>query len=398
MNYSRIQVIGYVFLLSLLSILGPLNIDMYLPSFPLIQDDLSTNAMYVQMSLTSCLLGLSIGQLIFGPLSDAVGRKRPLIISLIGFTIFSFICAFSPNIVLLIFFRFMQGFFASCGIVLSKAIARDLFDGRALTKFFTILMVITSVAPLIAPLLGGFILSIPDSTWGMIFYALTGLGVVITLISTWKLKESLTKEYRIPTNFKSTVNSLVELLKEREFLGYVLAVGFIHGGSFAYVSGTPFVYQELYGVTPQMFSLLFGINGVAIVLGSFLFGKLSDFFSEWRVLKWFIISSMFTSLAILISAIIMGPLFIMVISIFTYMMSIGCVLTGTFTLGMRGKYHNAGSASAHLGTLPLIFGAIATPMSGLIEGSAIPMGATICITAWIGSIFFLKLTTNPDVV
>ena len=245
--------LALAFLLASLGFLGPLNIDMYLPSFPAIQTDFNTTASLVQMSLTACLIGLAAGQIVIGPISDAKGRRNPLIISISLFALSSLLCAFAPNITALIIGRFLQGFTAAAGVVLSRAVVRDVFSGRELAKFYSLLMVINATAPLIAPMAGGAILLLPFATWHTIFYSLSIIGVLIVIIITFRLKETLPIKRRTPGSVKNSILTLGSLIKDRSFIGYALTVGFIHGGSFAYVAGTPFVYQDLYGVSPQTF-------------------------------------------------------------------------------------------------------------------------------------------------
>ena len=256
-NPTGKQRLGLAFLLSMLGILGPLNIDMYLPSFPDIATDLGTGASLVQLSLTTCLLGLAVGQIIVGPISDAQGRRKPLLISIFLFAVSSLLCALAPNIATLVVARFLQGFTASAGIVLSRAVVRDVFSGRELTKFFALLMVINSTAPMIAPMAGGAILLMPFASWNTIFYFLSLIGLLIVLTVAMRFPETLPAEKRIPSSIGHSVRTMGNLLRDRSFIGYALIVGFIHGGSFAYVSGTPFVYQGIYDVSPQVFSILF---------------------------------------------------------------------------------------------------------------------------------------------
>ncbi len=177
--------LALAFLLSMLGMLGPFNIDMYLPSFPEIADDLGVRASLVQLSLTACLIGLALGQLVFGPISDAHGRRKPLLISIFLFSLSSLLCALAPNITTLVAARFLQGFTASGGIVLSRAVVRDVFSGRELTKFFALLMVINATAPMIAPMAGGAVLLMPFATWHTIFYFLSMLGIFIVLTITF---------------------------------------------------------------------------------------------------------------------------------------------------------------------------------------------------------------------
>ncbi|WP_424237710.1 Bcr/CflA family efflux MFS transporter [Bhargavaea ginsengi] len=383
--------IGLALVLGLLAILGPLNIDMYLPSFPEISRELGTGASQVQLSLTACLIGLALGQIVVGPISDAQGRRKPLIIGTSLFALASVFCALAPNITVLIIARFLQGFTAAAGVVLSRAVVRDVFSGREMTKFFSLLMVINAVAPVVAPMLGGAILAIPSASWETIFYALALIGVLIVVIVGTKLKETLPPEKRIPSSIGSSVTTMGSLLKDRSFIGYALVVGFVHGGSFAYVSGTPFVYQQIYGVSPQVFSILFGINGVAIITGSFIIGRFGGIISEKKLLQAAVTVAAASTFILLIMTIIKGPLASLVILIFIYMTTMGMIITSTFTLGMAKQGGRAGSASAVLGMLPSLLGAAFTPLSGIAGATAVPMGATLFGTSLIGLIAFMTL-------
>ncbi|MEW5069246.1 MFS transporter [Bacillus subtilis] len=384
--------LALAFLLGMLAILGPLNIDMYLPSFPEIAEDLSASASLVQLSLTACLVGLTIGQLIVGPVSDAQGRRKPLLICIFLFALSSLFCALSPNITTLVAARFLQGFTASAGLVLSRAIVRDVFTGRELSKFFSLLMVITAVAPMVAPMTGGAILLLPFATWHTIFHVLMIIGFLLVLLIALRLKETLPPEKRIPSSIGTSVKTMGSLLKDRSFMGYALTVGFIHGGSFAYVSGTPFVYQDIYGVSPQVFSILFGINGLAIISGSFIIGRFGGIIHEKSLLRIAVITAVIATAVLLTMTMIHGPLATLVISIFIYMITIGMVLTSTFTLAMEKQGHRAGSASALLGMIPLLLGSIVSPLVGINETTAVPMGAIMFVTAVIGSLAFFGLT------
>lgn len=384
--------IALAFLLSMLGILGPFNIDMYLPSFPEIGEDLGASASLVQLSLTACLVGLAIGQLIIGPISDSQGRKKPIVISISLFAFASLLCALAPNITTLLVARFLQGLTASAGIVLSRAVVRDVFSGRELTKFFALLMVINSTAPMIAPMTGGAILLLPFADWHALFFFLTLLGFLIVTVIGFRLKETLPPEKRSPSSIKHTVLTMGSLVKDQSFIGYALIVGFVHGGSFAYVSGTPFVYQGIYEVSPQVFSVLFGINGLAIITGSFLVGRLGDRYHERKLLRVAVIASNCATLLLLTMTIIKGPLAMIVIPIFFYMMSMGMILTSSFALAMEHQGHRAGSASAVMGMLPLIIGSMVAPLVGINETTAVPLGVILSSTSLLGTVLFFTLT------
>ncbi|WP_394138742.1 Bcr/CflA family efflux MFS transporter [Cytobacillus oceanisediminis] len=384
--------LALAFLLSMLGILGPFNIDMYLPSFPDISEDLSSRASLVQLSLTACLIGLAVGQVIVGPLSDAHGRRKPLLIGISLFALSSLLCAIAPNITTFIAARFLQGLTASAGIVLSRAVVRDVFSGKELTKFFALLMVINATAPMIAPMTGGALLLLPFASWETIFYFLCVLGVFITIVIYLRLKETLPPEKRVPSSIGNSLRSMGGLFKDRSFIGYALIVGFIHGGSFAYVSGTPFVYQGIYGVSPQVFSILFGINGLAIITGSFLIGRFAGIIPERSLLRTAVCIAVSATSVLLVMTIIKGPLFMLVIPIFIYMTSMGMIITSSFTLAMKNQGHRAGSASAVIGMLPLVLGSAVSPLVSIDETTAVPMGTILFITSFIGFIAFFTLT------
>lgn len=384
--------LGLALLLALLTVLGPLTIDMYLPAFPEISEDLGANASQVQLSLTSCLLGLAVGQVVIGPVSDARGRRGPLLVCIALFVLSSALCALAPGTMTLLLGRFLQGFTAGAGVVLSRAVVRDVFDGPALTRFFALIMVVVAVAPMVAPILGGGVLWLPFTDWRSIFWTLALLGVVIITVVALRLPETLPIERRIPGTVGGGLRAMGGLLRDRRYLGYTLVVGLLHGGSFAYVAGTPFVYQDLYVVSPQVFGVLFGINGVAIILGSATVGRLSERFGERALLLVAVITALVATAVVLATALSNGPLVLLVAPIFVYMTCMGVVLTGSFALAMHGQENRAGSAGSLLGALPMLIGAMVAPMVGLDESTAVPMGVLLFGTAALGLLAMVTMT------
>ncbi|PFG04509.1 multidrug effflux MFS transporter [Bacillus sp. es.034] len=382
MNLSKTKRIQLALLLGSLAILGPFTIDTYLPSFPTIVNDFHTNASLVQISLTTCLLGLGLGQLIIGPMSDVHGRRKPLLIFLTLYFLSSVICAIAPNIYTLIVSRFIQGFAAAGGLVISRAIVRDLFSGRELTKFFASLMLVGNLGPIIAPITGGAILTF--TSWKGVFIVLACIGMVFTLIVSLKLEESLPTEKRIPGNFKQVITNFGLLLKDREFAGYAFTQGFTTAGIFAYVSGISFVYQNIYGVSPQVFSFLFGVNGVGLIIGTQMVGRLSDYIPEKTFLKIGLGLSNTAALLLLTALLLKAPILYVAIPIFFLVMSISIIGTSAFSLAMETKGHVAGSASALLGVLPFLLGSLTAPLVGVAgEYSALPMGIIILSASFL---------------
>ncbi|WP_026703027.1 multidrug effflux MFS transporter [Salibacterium aidingense] len=365
-------------LLGSLAAFGPLTIDMYLPSFPSIANDLGTSASLVQLSLTACLLGLAGGQLVIGPISDMKGRKIPMMISLSVYVAASLLCVFAPSIWILIAARFMQGFSASAGIVISRAVVRDLYTGKELTKFFALLMLVNGLAPILAPLAGGTILEL--TTWNGIFAVLSFIGLFMLITVFLMLPETLRDENRSSTGIKHTVLTFGALIKDRTFAGYSLAQGLVMAGIFAYVSGTPFVYQGIYGVSPQVFSVLFAMNGIGLIIGSQLTGRLAGIVDETKILFIGLIVTTSASTFLLLMILLQAPLVFLVIPIFLVVSCVGVVTTTCFSLAMESQGHRAGSASALLGLLPFLFGATSAPLVGVAgENTAVPMGLIIFI-------------------
>lgn len=390
---KRIQL---ALLLGSLGLLGPFTIDTYLPSFPTIVKDYHTTASLVQISLTSCLLGLGLGQLIIGPLSDVKGRRKPLIFFIILYLLASLTCAIAPNIYFLIGFRLVQGFAAAGGLVISRAIVRDLFSGRELTKFFTMMVLVGNLGPIVAPIAGGGILAFTN--WHGVFVALACLGAVLLCIVLLKLEETLPVENRVPSNLSQILKNFGSLFKDRTFLGYALSQGFTVAGIFAYVSGIPFVYQNIYGVTPQQFSFLFGVNGIALIIGSQMVGRLADFVQEKTFLKIGLVISNVAGAWLLIALLLKAPLFAVAIPIFFFVSSISIIGTTSFALAIESQGHIAGSASALLGVLPFVLGSITAPLVGIAgANTGVPMGAIMFCASFLAFLSYFSLVRKASI-
>lgn len=371
-------------LLGLLAMLGSLNIDLYLPALPEVAVDLGTRASLVQLTLTGCLLGLAVGQQVVGSISDAGGRRRPLLVSLALFVLCSAVAALAPSIAVLIVARVLQGLTASAGIVISRAMVRDLFTGAELTAFFGMLMAVNAAGPMLAPALGGMILLLPGATWRTVFAVLAGLGALILALAALRLQESHPPERRIAASPGSVLRTMLGLLRDRGFLGYAVIAAFVQGGSFAYVAGTPFVYQGVYGVSPQAFGLLFGLNGLAIMSGSTVVARLSRRVPTRALLRTAILLAVSAAAVLVLALAMHGPLVTVVVPIFAYMTGMGMTATSAFSLAMEAQAHRAGSASALLGMAPQLVGAGAAPLVGVLGVTGVPMGSIMLATATVG--------------
>ncbi|WP_258112363.1 multidrug effflux MFS transporter [Alicyclobacillus sp. SP_1] len=393
---KRMHQFRFAFMLAVFSGLGSLTFDMYLPSFPQMMKFFGTNASMIQASLTSCLLGLALGQITMGALSDVFGRRKPLIISMIIYCLSSFGCALAPNMEVFIALRFVQGFSVSAGTIAS-AVARDTFRGTDLTKFFSLMSVMSSVAPLVAPLAGSTIILF--TKWEGVFYVLGSVGFILCITTIYRLKESLQEENRIRSDLSVMMHNFKTLLGHRRFMGYVLAQGFILGGIFAYVAGTPFVYQKIYGVSPQGFSMLFALNGIVLIASSQMVRKLVGKISEQRILHFGLGMSFVSTVIAFFVVLIHGPLFALVLPLVCYVASMGTIGPVSFSLAMNSQGHIAGSATALLGMIPFLLGCISSPLVGIAgEYSAEPLGIILLTASLlaIGSYVFLTCNKRMD--
>ncbi|WP_328607318.1 Bcr/CflA family multidrug efflux MFS transporter [Amycolatopsis sp. NBC_00345] len=381
----------FLLILGGLSAFGPLSIDMYLPALPRLAVDLGASDSTVQLTLTAFIVGLAVGQVVAGPLSDAYGRRVPLLIGLALYVVGSVAAAVSPDITLLIVARAVQALGAAAGLVISRATVRDLFSGKAMTKFFSMLMLVNGLAPIIAPVLGGQLLNF--TTWRGVFWVLTGFGVLLLVVVAVAMPEPLAVENRTPARLGGVLRTYAGLLADRSFLGYALASGLMFAGLFAYISGSSFALQGVYGLSPQQFSLVFGLNGVGIVLAGQLNGRLVGRYSERTLLAAGLIVAAVGGLGVLVAVTAGLGLIGLVIPLLVVVSSIGLVMPNASSLALAEHARSAGAASALLGVLQFVIGGVATPLVGLGgPGTAVPMGATMAGFGVLALLAFLTLT------
>ncbi|QNR19888.1 Bcr/CflA family multidrug efflux MFS transporter [Exiguobacterium sp. Helios] len=377
-NTSPIQTkrLTLILILGSLAALGPLSIDMYLPAFPDMSRSFGASASSIQLSLTACMLGMAIGQIIVGPLSDVRGRKRPLILALFAYLLASLACAFAPTIEILIALRFVQGAAGASGIVISRAIVRDLFEGPELTKFFAALSLVNGTAPILAPIIGGQILRFGD--WRVVFYLLAILSTLMLIAVAFRLPETLPVHHRVEGNLKTTFGTFGRLLSDRTFIGYAFAQAFAMGAMFAYISGSPFVLQNIYGASPQQFSFLFGLNGIGIILAAQTAGRLAGRVDSEKMMRIALTVVALAGICLFLALTLSDSLILVMIPLFFVVSSVGMISTLGFTLAMQNYGSTAGSASALLGLLPMLVGSLVSPLVGVMgEESALPMGLII---------------------
>lgn len=388
------QRLVYALVLGLLASLGPLCIDLYLPALPEMAGELNTSTATAQLSLTAGLLGLGVGQLIFGPYSDKLGRMRPLLVSLTLLLFASLWCALAPNIDQLLIARLLQGLAGAGGAVISRAIARDLYSGHELTRFFALLMLVNGLAPIVAPVLGGAMLQFMD--WRGIFGVLAGIAVLLFTLASLKLSESLPAKRRSQGGILAMLQSLGGLLTQRQFMGLCLTQGFVMAGMFAYIGASPFVLQQIYGLSPQMFSLCFAINGVGLIISAQISSRLSIHWGERKVLKGGLTLAAVSSLLLLLAASLHAPLVLLLVPLFFSVAVIGIVGPTASSLAMQSQGDKAGSASALIGVSMFALGACSVPLTGLGGTSSVSMALTIVGCYAIAILLFKLLVRKPQ--
>ncbi|MGY4974343.1 Bcr/CflA family multidrug efflux MFS transporter [Streptomyces nigrescens] len=377
-----------------LTAVPPLSMDMYLPALPQVTAALHSPAATVQLTLTTCLAGMALGQMIVGPMSDKWGRRRPLLAGMVIYVLATALCAVATNAELLIAFRLLQGLAGAAGIVIARAVVRDLYDGVAMARFFSTLMLISGVAPVVAPLIGGQILRLTD--WRGVFVVLTAVGVALTLLVWRKLHETLPPERRHSGGLGQTLRTMRDLLADRVFSGYALVGAFAFAALFAYISASPFVVQEIYGASPQTFGLLFGINSVGLVAVGQINGKLLvGRVGLDKVLgTGLALIALAATALLLMSAGVFGHVGLVptAAGLFVLMAAMGLVMPSTNTLALLRTPHAAGSASALLGTSTFLLGSVASPLVGIAgERTAVPMALVQLSCAVLALVCFLGM-------
>ena len=374
---------------ALLSAFGPFMTDLYLPAFPELMEYFDTTTSLIQLSLTFGVIGLAAGQLVIGPLSDKYGRRRPLILSLTVFVVSTLICLLCRDVITFICFRLLQGIAAAGGVVISRSIAVDLYEGKEFTRFFAMLSAVQGLAPIVAPIAGGLLLGITD--WRGIFAVLLLIGVAI-LAAAFRFRESLPEERRQTGSVLATFANFRSVLGNKHFVCYMLIQSFAMGVLFAYISSSPFIFQTEYGLTPVMYSVCFAFNGLAIMTGNLIVPR---FGSEERALG---IGACCLLIASLVLAVcLMGGWSVVAIEIgfLVLLFCVGMVLPTSTSLALALERKNSGNASAMLGFFQFTFAGLVAPLVGLGEVS----GATswvivIASCATCGLVGLLLMATS----
>jgi DHA1 family bicyclomycin/chloramphenicol resistance-like MFS transporter len=381
-----------VVMLGLVTAIGPLSLDMYLPALPEIAGDLRVPPAQVQLSLTACLIGLAFGQVIFGPLSDRWGRRRPMIAGVAAYAVLSLLCALAPSAPALVVIRLLQGVAGGVGVVIARAVVRDLYAGVAAAKFFSRLTLIFGLAPIAAPSLGSAVLTM--ASWHGIFVALGTIAALLTLLIAVWLPETLPPERRSAGGLRDTARAARALFTDRVFLGYALAQSFAFAALFSYISGSSFALQDGYGVSPAAFSLLFGANAGGLIVVSQLNGKLLDRFAPRRLLLVSLAVQAVAGGTVVVAA-LAGSLPLLITGLFAMVATIGMGTPNSTALALDRHPERAGTAAALLGGIQSVIAAAVAPLTGLGDPSrGVPMALAILASALVALLALLLTLTR----
>ena len=364
-------------ILGALTAMGPLAIDMYLPALPTIARDLNVSAAAVQVSLALYFVGIALGQAFYGPLSDRIGRKPALAFGLAVFVVASIGCAISSNVASLVVFRFLQALGGCAPLVVPRAVVRDYFDERESARMLSMLILVMGLAPILGPLVGGQLLV--RFGWRSVFWVLAAYGAIWFVNVAIFLPESLPPERRRRPPVRAILGIYGQLLRDRTYLGYVLAGGFMFAGLLSYISGSPFVFIEIFRVPPERFGLFFGTNAIGIIAASQINRWLAGRVHPRRIIAAVLPVATAAGCAMLASAYTgRGGFAGILVPLFCFIACYGFIMPNTTALAMAPHGAIAGSASALLGTLQFILGATAGALVGALgNGTAVPFAAVI---------------------
>ncbi|NJM07479.1 Bcr/CflA family multidrug efflux MFS transporter [Candidatus Gracilibacteria bacterium] len=393
-THVRPNAVLLIITLGILTATGPFSIDMYLPGLPAIVNEFNADASTVGLTLSLFFIGLAVGQAFYGPLSDRFGRKRPLLIGFAVYTLASVACALTPSLGGLIAMRLLQALGGCAGVVIARSAVRDRFEQREAAGVFSWLVLVTGVAPITAPIIGGQVIA--AFGWRAIFWVLAVFGLICLTLTLWVLPETLPRERRVATPLRGVLRIYGGLLADRTFIGYALAGGLFFSSMFAYITGSPFVIIEQYGVAPEQFAWIFGLNASGLVITAQLNRWLLRHYSSDTVLRAALMIAVAAALVLLLAAVSgIGGLFGLLLPLFVCVSCVGLIGPNSTALALAPHGNRAGSASALLGTIQFALGAASGALVGALHNdTALPMAGTIaaCI---LGAVTCYWLFVQP---
>jgi DHA1 family bicyclomycin/chloramphenicol resistance-like MFS transporter len=390
---SRRRRLLFIVVLGSLTAFGPLSIDMYLPGLPAMSRSLDASASEAQLTLTACLVGLAVGQLVAGPLSDRLGRRRPLLLGVAAYSVASLVCALAPSIHVFTGVRLVQGLAGAAGIVISRAAVRDLYSGVEAARFFSILMLVNGLAPILAPVIGGQLLKV--TSWRGVFVTLAAIGVVLLAGAFAGLPETLPPERRRTDGLRATLGTMRALCRDKVFVGFALTCGLSFAAMFCYIAGSPFVLEDIYGLSPQLFSAVFAANACGIVAASQINHWLLARFTPGALLATALLAAAGAGVVLLTLVLIGGlGVWAVLVPLFVVVSSVGIVTPNSTALALTDHPDTAGSASALLGMLQFVIGAGVAPLVGVAgKDTAVPMAVMIAVLS-VGALVAMGALTR----
>ncbi|MBY4212360.1 multidrug effflux MFS transporter [Rhodococcus fascians] len=369
-----------ILVLGALIALGPLTIDMYLPALPAIAEDLNTPSSAVQLTLAGTLVGLALGQLVIGPLSDIVGRRLPLIVGTGVHILASLACIVAPNIAVLGGLRVIQGLGAAAAAVVAMAIVRDLFSGRAAATVLSRLMLVMGVAPVLAPSLGGAVLLV--GSWRLVFAALAIMGVALMTLAIVSLRESLPPERRRASGVMPVLRTYLSLLRDTQFVVLVMVAALAMSALFAYVAGSSFVLQEEFGLDEQQFAIVFAAGAISLIgasqLNVLLLGRFAPVQIVLSALSFGVVAG---AVMVVLAVTGVGGMAGFVVPLWFVLGAVGFVMPNAPALALSRHGEAAGGAAALLGAAQFGLGAIVAPIVGALGNDAIAVSTTMVATS-----------------
>ncbi len=380
---ARRNDLRFILILGALSAFGPLSIDMYLPAFPEIEAHFAVGPGAVQATLAVFFIGLAVGQAIYGPIADRFGRRRPLLVGIAVYVVASALAAHAPTIELLTLARLMQALGGCAGIVIARATVRDLFHERDAARVYSHLMLVMGVAPILAPVLGAYVLEVAD--WPAIFWVLGLFGLLCIAAVSFGLPESLPVERRTRDGVGGALRGYAALFLDKPFLGLAFCSAFASGSLFAYITASPFVFISLHGVSAQTFAILFGANAFALILSSQINARLLSSFTSRQILAVTGIANAIFGLA-LAGQVLAAPGWLpgLVVLLFLFVGSMGFLFPNAVAMAMARAQTRAGAASALIGMLQFLMGALSSALVAQLGGGVLPMALVMAVASVAG--------------
>ncbi|MBK1971371.1 multidrug effflux MFS transporter [Campylobacter sp. TTU_617] len=386
-----------IIILALMSSIAPLSTDMYLPALTHVEQSFKTSTFLTQLSLASFFIAFSLGQLIYGPLSDIFGRKKPVIFGILLFMISSFACVMVDNIFLFILLRFLQALGGCAGIVIARAIVNDLFEIKEATGIFALMMVFSSLAPMISPTFGGILLDY--FSWHSIFITLFILGIILFFMIIFGLQESANLTQSQKFSFRQTLSAYSIVLKDKIFLTYVLSASLALSAMFAYITGSSFIFTKFFDLSEQKFAILFGLNAFGFVLCANINARLVLKFNSEKILSYALFLMLVATLILFLSAFLNPNFYLFEILIFISIACLGFIAPNTTTLAMARFKQCSGTASAILGTMQFALAGFISFFVGIINANTpIVLAFLMCICVFLANmVYFITKLKNYSV-